>query len=148
MFAKRLIFASLIAAAAMATSAASAAAQSSPPADAAASAREAKQSKPKSRTGRGDISIEEIEASNASDAYSVVRQLRPSWLRSRGRGSINRPEVIKVYQDGMEIGGPGALRQISAGSIARISYLDGMTATQRFGTDHGSGAILIETRSR
>jgi hypothetical protein len=46
----------------------------------------------------------------------------------------------------MRFGGPGALQQINASAIESISYRDGSTATQRFGTDHGNGAILVTSR--
>jgi hypothetical protein len=55
-------------------------------------------------------------------------------------------EQIKVYQDGVPSGGLGSLSQISTAAIISIHYLDGMAATQRFGTDHGNGAILVRTR--
>ncbi len=92
------------------------------------------------------ISAEEIRETNAADAYDAVARLRANRLRKRGVSSINCEGTILVYQDGMRFGGPGSLRQISAGMIESISYLDGMQATQRFGVDHGNGAILAATR--
>lgn len=92
------------------------------------------------------ITAEEIRETNAADAYDAVSRLRANWLRKRGVSSINREGTILVYQDGMRYGGIGSLRQINAGMIESISFLDGMQATQRFGVDHGNGAILVATR--
>lgn len=91
------------------------------------------------------ISTEEIRAATQNDALALVQALRPQWIRPRGQSSMSRPEYVQVYQDGTPMGGPGALRQISTRAITSIRFLDGITATQRFGTDHGSGAILITT---
>jgi hypothetical protein len=92
------------------------------------------------------ITTEEIAEINATDAYAAVARLRANWLRKRGVSSINREGSILVYQDGIRMGGPGSLRQINVAMIGSISYLDGMQATQRFGIDHGNGAILVTTR--
>jgi hypothetical protein len=96
---------------------------------------------------RDVISSAEIEAATQLNAYDLVQSLRPRWFRVRGSGSINRPEFVKVYRDGTYIGPPGALSQISVRQISEIRFLDGFAATQRFGTDHGNGAILVSTRS-
>ena len=92
------------------------------------------------------ISEADIRDSNAPTAYEVVSRLRPAWLRKRGVASVNNEGGIKVYQDGMPFGGLAALRQISATGVQSIEFLDGMRATQRFGTDHGNGVILVTTR--
>lgn len=96
---------------------------------------------------RDVITTAEIRESPHLNAYDLVRSLRPRWLRIRGSGSINRPEFVKVYRDGNLIGPPGALAQISVQQISQIRFLDGFAATQRFGTDHGNGAILVTTGS-
>ncbi len=59
---------------------------------------------------------------------------------------MSRPEYLKVYQDGMPVGGAGALRQIAVDEIKSIQYFDGISATLRWGTDHGNGALLVRTR--
>jgi hypothetical protein len=103
-------------------------------------------SEPGARSSFGDITIGEIEEANASDAYILVQRLRPGWLRQRGSSSINRPTPRVVYLDNMRVGGLDSLRQISANSIERIRFLDSPDATQRFGTGHVNGAILVFTR--
>jgi hypothetical protein len=98
---------------------------------------------------RGDrslLTIEEIGRTGSQDAYSAVQSLRPTWLTKRGTSSVNLTETIKVYLDGNLMGGPDYLRQIPTNSISSIRHLDGLEATQRYGLDHGVGAILVFTR--
>lgn len=94
----------------------------------------------------GEITAAEIEETTASDAYILIQELRPNWLRQRGRASINRPSPRVVYLDNVRLGDLQSLRQISPTSIERIRFLDSRDATQRFGTGHVNGAILIFTR--
>lgn len=81
------------------------------------------------------------------DAFTTVQSLRPQWLQRRGSTSLRGGEVqIKVYLDGTLLGGPENLRQITTRSISSIRYLDGLQASERFGFDHGQGAIVVSTR--
>ncbi|CAN5283983.1 hypothetical protein BH20GEM2_BH20GEM2_14860 [soil metagenome] len=98
------------------------------------------------RTDRSVISAEELQAANQNDVCSVVELLRPQWLRPRGISSINQRESVKVYLDDSLVGGPESLRQISTRSVSSIRFLDGLEATQRWGLDHGLGAIQVFTR--
>jgi len=106
-------------------------------------------SKSSSATPRADrslLTIEEISRAGSQDAYTAVQALRPHWLTKRGVSSVNLSETIKIYLDGNLMGGPEFLRQITANSISTIRHLDGLEATQRYGLDHGVGAILVFTR--
>lgn len=98
-----------------------------------------------SRANPHQITLEEIQAARQSDAFLLVQSLRPQWLRIRGAASMSRRESVKIYQDGVLMGGPEALRQIPTGMITSLRYLNGMVASQQYGTDHGNGAIVIRT---
>lgn len=98
------------------------------------------------RADRSQLTIEEITRTGSQDAFSAVQMLRPQWLTKRGTSSVNLTETIKVYLDGNLMGGPEFLRQIPTNSINNIRHLDGLEATQRYGLDHGVGAILVFTR--
>jgi hypothetical protein len=112
---------------------------------AAAHAQDSAQAKPKIKRNPDVISAEEIEtASDAQDAYQVVKRLRPMWLTMRGGGSMNsRVADIAVYVNGVRMGGPDALRDIPRTGVVEMRFLRGTDATQRFGTGHESGAILV-----
>jgi hypothetical protein len=102
-------------------------------------------------TARGDanvITAAEIDGSGHADALSLVQSLRPRWLRVRGASSPSGRETVKVYLDGSLLGNPQSLRQISTHSVGSVRYLTGLEATQRYGLDHGAGAIIVSTQGR
>ncbi len=95
------------------------------------------------------ISAEEIQQSDARDAYELVERLRPLWLQSRGDRSRALPTDILVYVNGAQMGTIGALRTIPRETIGTIRYLDGPAASAQLtgiGSRHVEGAIVISTR--
>jgi hypothetical protein len=95
----------------------------------------------------GALTAHDLEGSQFHDAYSLVRAVRPDWLRMRGRGSILLHEEVRVYRDGVLYGGPASLQYILTDQIERIERLSGIEATQYYGTSNGSGVIAVFTRS-
>jgi len=91
------------------------------------------------------ITNEQIQRVDAMDTYEVVRQLRSSWLRPRGRISIADPTAGSpvVYVDQIRYGPVGSLRQLSRDVVDRIEYIDPRDATTRFGTNHAGGVIMV-----
>ena len=100
------------------------------------------------RSNTNVITTAEVDGSGHQDAFTLVQSLRPQWLRVRGTSSIAVREVVRIYLDGSMLGGPDHLRQISTHSISSLRYMDGLQATQRWGLDHGAGAIVVTTRGR
>lgn len=98
------------------------------------------------RANRNIITEVEIASSSHTDAYALLQSMRPQWLRARGTSSLNAPASIRVYLDGSMLGGVEHLRQITTRSLGEIRFLDGLEATQRWGLDHGAGAIMLTTR--
>jgi hypothetical protein len=88
----------------------------------------------------------DIEQSTATNALDLVQRVRPQWLRSRGQMSIQRPVEVVVYVNGHPSGGARSLADVHIQSIREIRFLSAVEATQRFGTDHGAGAILVSLR--
>lgn len=95
---------------------------------------------------RRTLGAEEMQASGYQDAYSVVQALRPQWLSTRGTSSFNSAEAVRVYLDNSLMGGVETLRQIPVRSITSMRWMDGLEATNRWGLDHGLGAIMVFTR--
>ena len=93
------------------------------------------------------ITTAELQATTFQNAFDIVQALRPNWLRLHGATSFNRNEFVRVYLDDSLLGNPEQLRSISVRSIASMRYLDGVAATQRWGLDHGQGAIVVSTRA-
>lgn len=112
---------------------------------AACSGASAPQNGPATRYDRTRLTQQEIAATTAANAFEAVRILRPQWLRRRGAVSITQQSDIVVYVDDVRFGGPQSLQGLSAASVISIQYLDASSATQRWGTDHVHGAILVRT---
>ena len=93
------------------------------------------------------ITAAELQNSAYPTAFEVVQALRPGWLRLRGATSF-RTEYVRVYLDGSLLGAPEQLRNITTRSISSMRFLDGVAATERWGLDHGQGAIVVSTREQ
>lgn len=100
--------------------------------------------------GSSNVIIEaEIAAAGATSAMDAVQRVRPAMLRSRAGGTSASKaggEPIIVYVDGIRMGGPEALNNVSAMSVKEIRFISAADATTRFGTGHPSGAILVTTK--
>ena len=94
---------------------------------------------------RNLITTAELQKAGYTDGFMAVQSLRPHWLQVRGR-SMRGGETIKVYLDGSLLGGVDQLRQITTRSISSMRYYNGLEASERWGLDHGQGAIVVSTR--
>ncbi len=72
--------------------------------------------------------------------------MRSNWLRPRGSDSLTRPTEVLVYRDDIKMGGVDVLRAMPTMEISSIRFIDGITASGRWGLDHGSGVIFVVTR--
>lgn len=99
-----------------------------------------------SSSQRNLLALDEITKAGFTDAYSTVQSLRPQWLVPRGTTTFGHTETIKVYLDGSLLGTPDNLRQIATSSVASMRFMDSMEASNRYGLDHGMGAILVYSR--
>ena len=94
------------------------------------------------------ISEQEIAETHASNAYEVINRARPTYLRSRGRSTINAgtSEFATVYLDGQAYGNIGTLKNIPAQQIHEIRYYSASDAVTKFGMQSGSGVIEVRTK--
>jgi len=100
----------------------------------------------RSRGSRDLITSEELAKLDVQNALDAVRRLRPNFLQTHGglSSSITQgPQDVVVYVDNTKMGGPASLAQIPITDVKEIQYLNGPDATQRYGTGHGSGAIIV-----
>jgi hypothetical protein len=97
---------------------------------------------------RNVISEPEIRAlEERASALQVVRRLRPAWLQGRGQTRIAAtPDEVVVYINNQRAGGPAVLERWASTEIRELHFLDAIAATQRFGTGHVSGAIIVVLR--
>jgi len=91
---------------------------------------------------------DEFERSTALDAYALVQEFRPNWLRSRGVISIRDQSAgeVKVYLNGVSIGNVNELRQIRSDNVRELRFLGAAEAQQRYGVGHGGGVIEVLTK--
>jgi hypothetical protein len=94
------------------------------------------------------LTPEDMETAVYSDVYAAVESLRPSWLREYTTSIQGGPERVQVYLDGMRLGGPEMLRGIAPTSVGHLEFLSAIEASQRYGLNHGAGAILVSTLRR
>lgn len=113
---------------------------------------------------RNRIDAEEIRVRPVTSLNDLIKSRRPHWLSTRGLATLRtrttpdllggpaltvgvEPAII-VYVDNVRHGSHEVLRSMSTDDVDSLEYLDAMTATQRFGTGHEYGAILIRRRVR
>lgn len=92
------------------------------------------------------ITAEELATIPQGDLYSAIEQLRPTFLQTRGvtsPGVGTAPEVLNVYVNGTRSGDVNVLHQIQVIDVKEVRRLSATEATQRFGTGHTMGAILV-----
>lgn len=97
---------------------------------------------------RNRITAEEL--GNLDPGMTVaqtIQRLRPNWLTGRGATTVRGDEPpIPVYVNGQRSGDNRVLDRVTIREIRELQFLDSMTATQRYGTGHPSGAIMIVLR--
>lgn len=122
------------------------------------------QSRTKPRQDRDRISAEELRARPGTTISDLIKSRRPHWLSVRGSATFETrsaidPEtgkpamfgvmpVIVVYVDNARHRSHDILRTIFTDDVESLERLDAMAATQRFGTGHEHGAIVIRRRVR
>jgi len=104
------------------------------------------------------LTLQQLQQHPELTAFEFVQQWRPLWLRPR-RGDINvgtatglteelqSERGIRVYVDGAYQGdGTNVLNRLWVSDLRQMEWLDASEASQRFGTGHSSGAILVNSR--
>ena len=94
------------------------------------------------------ITADEIAASHETNAYDAVSRLRPLFLKSRGRTTLNSgaSDYATVFVDGQAYGDLNSLKGIISQQIKQIHYYNGPDAVTKFGMQYGSGVIAVDTR--
>ncbi|HEY9227093.1 MAG TPA: hypothetical protein VIP11_10630 [Gemmatimonadaceae bacterium] len=98
------------------------------------------------RTDRSILSHEQLGDHRYSNAYDAVEALRSNWLNTRGTDSFRNPSQVRVYLDNVSLGDVQTLKTIAISAVVYIRYFDGVTATSRWGLNHGAGVIYVSTR--
>ena len=92
---------------------------------------------------------DEIDRGQWANSFDLIRNARPQWLRVRGRDTITGdPGTVQVVLDNVRLGGIETLRTLPVSGIVYYQWVDGISASQRWGTGYGQGAIFVSTRPR
>ena len=94
------------------------------------------------------ITEQEIATSAESNIFDVVSRLRPMFLKTRGRSTINSggSEYASVFLDGQYYGELTSMRNLVPSQIHEIRYLSGPDAVSRYGMRYGSGAVDVRSK--
>jgi hypothetical protein len=97
------------------------------------------------------VTQDEIVAQNGTNAYEVISHLRPQYLKTRGRTTIQgqptvASEYASVFMDNQFFGDLNSLLNIPTINIKEIRYLPANEAVTRYGMQYGNGVIEIRTR--
>lgn len=96
--------------------------------------------------GPADLITEaEISASVYQNALEIVQNLRPNMMRPRG-STAQGPVPVVLFVDDVRMVDLNGLSTIPAGRVKEIRYINSRDATTRWGTDVGSGVILVTTK--
>ena len=95
------------------------------------------------RRATNAITAEEIANTGVSTVYDAIQRLRPQWLTSSRMRGAGTSDALLVYLDMNRYGTMDQLRQLPIGGITEIRYLSAAEATNRYGTGHSGGVILI-----
>ena len=81
-----------------------------------------------------------------NSAYDAVASLRANWLNTKGPDSFSHPSAVRVYLDNVFARRHRDARTIPVTNIVYMRYFDGISASARWGLDHGAGVIFVSTR--
>lgn len=99
---------------------------------------------PRARRSVNTITYEEVRTAHVGDAYNLIHNLRPSWLRTpRGATSLTNNPDIAVFMNGVRMGSRESLSSIPITAVRTVRYYTATEARQKFGGDTQAGAIEI-----
>lgn len=105
------------------------------------------------RRNRDIITANEIEGVNVYNAWDLVQQLRPNWLRPRGIqtfatdvSNTNTSGYARIMVDDLPPRDLESLRDIRVVSILEVRYINPRDATLRYGTGYSGGLIKVITK--
>lgn len=78
-------------------------------------------------------------------ALQMIERMRPNWLQSRGPSGVRGEAAVVIYVNNQRVS-ESPLSRFTAGELTELRFLNAVEATQKYGTGHGSGAILLTTR--
>ncbi len=97
-----------------------------------------------STTSRDVVTREQLLETQQTTVFEALRQVRPRWLRTRGRVEGN--VTVNVYMGGQKMGPVEFLTTLDPQSVSEIRFYTAAEATTLFGTGNMAGVISITRR--
>lgn len=94
------------------------------------------------RTGNA-LDANDIASTGATNVYDAIQRLRPQWLTSTRIRRGGSGDDLIVYLESNRYGTMNSLRGLSIGGVQGVRYYSASDATNRYGTGHTGGAILV-----
>ena len=91
------------------------------------------------------ITHDVIVGTQYTNLFDVIQAMRSNWLRQKNTGDFGKADVLQVYLDNQRIGGVEELRNIAPLGVQSVRYFDPISASARWGLNHGGGAIYVLT---
>lgn len=105
-------------------------------------------------SGTRVVTEQQIQRSGATTAWQALQYTVPFYrfedtgqVSHRGQSSILLTDQPRILLDGVDLTEFGVLMQIPASDLYSIKVLEGTDATTYYGTNAGSGVILIATKN-
>jgi hypothetical protein len=99
---------------------------------------------PRARRSVNSITYEEVRTAHVADAWELIHNLRPGWLRTpRGAISLTNNLDIAVFMNGTRMGSREALGAIPITAVRTVRFYTATEARQKFGGDTQAGAIEV-----
>ena len=100
-----------------------------------------------SRTG-DTITAEDLAQVGSVNLLEAIRELRPTWLRSRSRTSLNTTDanIPQVILDRQPYGDWNALRDIPILDVATVRFLPAREATTLYGPRFTGGVFDVRSK--
>ncbi len=86
----------------------------------------------------------ELDALGPMSAQQAIERLRPRWLQSRAGITGGAGPVL--YVDGARRSSLGDLAGMRISDVQQMEYMSSSDASNRYGTGHTGGAIIVTTR--
>lgn len=94
------------------------------------------------------ITGEQLMATNQSNLFQALQNIRPQWLRSRGSASLSGPTQVMLFVNEAPYGTVNDLSSIPIDAVQDVRFLNASEAGSRYGTAAGAGGLLlVRTRS-
>ena len=89
------------------------------------------------------ITADDITQADVPTAYEAINKLQRWWFNDPANQCTGTCTVLVYMNEQKQDTGTDGLRQLPAGDIAKLEYINGKDALVRYGQDAAGGVIII-----